>query len=185
MLDASLLLTPVALERATIVGELDLADRGYAVLTLHRQGNVLPEALGDIVHAINGLDLPVVFPIHPRTRKACEAQGLELGPHVTVTAPLGYLDFTALLAASRVVLTDSGGVQKEAYWHRVPCVTLRNATEWPETVAAGWNRLAGSDAERIAGAVDGARAPIDHPDLYGDGRAAEAIATHLATMSAP
>ncbi len=101
--------------------------------------------------------------------------------NVRLIPPAGYLDFTALAAQARVVATDSGGAQKEAYWLGVPCVTLREETEWVETVETGWNTLAGSsDSGRIATAIAGARAQPDHPDLYGDGRAAERIARTIA-----
>ena len=97
--------------------------------------------------------------------------------------PLGYLDFAALAAQARVILTDSGGVQKEAYWHGVPCVTLRTTTEWVETVATGWNRLVGSDPETIVAAVREAAPGEDRPPLYGDGNASAKIADLLCTMS--
>jgi UDP-GlcNAc3NAcA epimerase len=95
---------------------------------------------------------------------------------------VGYLDFAALAAQARIVLTDSGGVQKEAYWYRVPCVTLRDSTEWVETVETGWNRLVGSDPDLLVSAVNEAAAPDSHPDLYGDGRASERIADLLCTI---
>ena len=105
-------------------------------------------ALGRIVEALNALEEPVVFPLHPRTAGAIESQGLRLAGHVHPRPPAGYLDFAALASQARVVLTDSGGVQKEAYWYEVPCVTLRENTEWVETVEAGWNRLVGTDPAR-------------------------------------
>ena len=106
-----------------------------SLLTLHREANVTAGArLRRIAEALAKLDEPVVFPAHPRTSAALAATGIGLSPHVRVIPPVGYLDFAALASQARVVLTDSGGVQKEAYWYGVPCVTLRTTTEWVETV---------------------------------------------------
>jgi UDP-GlcNAc3NAcA epimerase len=102
---------------------------------------------------------------------------------VRALPPLGYLDFAALASQARVILTDSGGVQKEAYWYEVPCVTLRENTEWVETVETGWNRLAGSDPEVIVQAARDATQPSQHPPLYGDGHAADSIADLVCTMN--
>ncbi|MDQ4082540.1 MAG: UDP-N-acetyl glucosamine 2-epimerase, partial [Actinomycetota bacterium] len=118
----------------------------------------------------------------PRTRAAIERAALDLAPHVRLTEPLGYLDLAALASQARVVLTDSGGLQKEAYWYGVPCVTARAATEWVDTAAVGANTLVDDDPERLAAAVAGAAMPAVRPPLYGDGRAAERIANRLATL---
>ena len=122
--------------------------------------------------------MPVVFPVHPRTRAALERAGLleRAAAAARLTSPLGYLDFTALLVSAAVCLTDSGGVQKEAYLHRVPCMTLRDTSEWVETVATGWNQLAGPRARRGGGRAGLGERPPDHPPLYGDGDAAGRIA---------
>jgi UDP-N-acetylglucosamine 2-epimerase len=96
--------------------------------------------------------------------------------------PLGYLDFAALASQARLILTDSGGLQKEAYWYEVPCITLRENTEWVETVETGWNRLVGTDPERIVAAVRQTPLPDEHPPLYGDGRAADSIADLICTI---
>jgi UDP-N-acetylglucosamine 2-epimerase len=109
--------------------------------------------------------------------------GLELGPHVLVQPPLGYLDLTALASQARVILTDSGGLQKEAYWHGVPCVTLRPSTEWVDTVEAGANVLVDDDPDRLVKAVAEARMPHERPQLYGDGHAAARIAEALYTLT--
>ena len=115
---------------------------------MHRSENTDdPSRLSSIVTAFNALDEPVVFPVHPRTRKAIAGAGCQLGPHVQLIDPVGYLDMVALTGSARLVLTDSGGLQKEAYWLGVPCVTLRDETEWVETVESGWNTLVGSDIE--------------------------------------
>jgi UDP-N-acetylglucosamine 2-epimerase (non-hydrolysing) len=121
---------------------------------------------------------PVVLPVHPRTAEKLDAFGMrdraerELG----LTDPLGYLEFVALLADARAVATDSGGVQKEAFFLDVPCVTLREETEWVETVTSGWNRLVGADADAIADTLANSSRPDEKPQPYGDGNAARRIA---------
>jgi UDP-N-acetylglucosamine 2-epimerase len=184
MLDACLTLAPHARAHSTALAAAGVEPGEYLLLTLHRQANVRADALARIVTALARLDEPVVFPAHPRTSAALAEHGLTLPRNVRLLPPAGYLDFAALVSLARVVLTDSGGVQKEAYWHGVPCLTLRTATEWPETVAAGWNRLVGDDPDAIAAAVAAAARPADHPPLYGDGRAAQAVARLLATIPA-
>jgi UDP-N-acetylglucosamine 2-epimerase len=182
MLDANLRLAPIARQRSQALELVGVEAGGYALVTVHREANVRPPALGGIVEALNALEEPVVFPLHPRTAAAIEEQGHRLGGHVHPRPPLGYVDFAALASQARIVLTDSGGVQKEAYWYRVPCITLRENTEWVETVELGWNRLVGSDPGRIVAAVGEATAPAEHPDLYGDGRAADSIADLVCTI---
>src|SRR5205085_5565317 len=120
---------------------------------------------------------PLVFPAHPRTRAALEAGDLDL----PILEPLGYLDLAALASQARVILTDSGGLQKEAYWYGVPCVTLRPSTEWVDTVEAGANALVDDDPYQIVQAVREARMPPDRPPLYGDGHASERVAEALAS----
>ncbi len=110
--------------------------------------------------------------------------GIRLSDNVLILPPVGYLDFAALASQSRVILTDSGGVQKEAYWYQVPCVTLRSNTEWVETVEAGWNRLVGTDPDRVVEAVRKAGPGAPEDGLYGDGLASEKIVDHLYGMGA-
>jgi UDP-N-acetylglucosamine 2-epimerase len=136
--------------------------------------------LGRLVEGLNRLDEPAVFPAHPRTRAALEREGLRLGAHVELVEPLGYLEFAALASQARVILTDSGGLQKEAYWYGIPCVTLRPSTEWVDTVALGANVLVDDDPEALERAVATARMPDERPVLYGDGHASERIAETLA-----
>ena len=149
----------------------------YLLVTAHRAGNVdAPARLRALVELIAALPGAVLFPVHPRTRARLHDNGLlarlqEL-PGLTLTAPLGYLEFGALLCHARAVLTDSGGVQKEAYLAGVPCVTLRASTEWVETVEAGWNTLVDLDASAALAAL-AAPLPAARPQLYGDGHAAE------------
>jgi len=150
---------------------------GYVLLTAHRPGNVdQPSRQRALLELILALPLPVVFPLHPRTRARLTDAGLigelEQMPHVHLSEPLGYAEFSALLCHARAVLTDSGGVQKEAYLARVPCLTMRANTEWVETVAAGWNALVGLDAAVVLRALE-QPPPAARPELYGDGHAAE------------
>jgi UDP-N-acetylglucosamine 2-epimerase len=170
MADATRLFAPIALERAAPAGD-------YAVLTIHREANTEPERLRAIAAAVSAAPLRFRFPVHPRTRKVLDAHGIELGPNVEQLEPLGYLEMLALVAGATHVVTDSGGLQKEAYWLRVPCVTLRTSTEWVDTVHAGANRLA--EPEQLAAALAEARFPVDAPELYGDGRASERVAAAL------
>jgi UDP-GlcNAc3NAcA epimerase len=176
-------LGPIARTRSSALAEHGVEPARYAVATVHREANVRPRRLARIVEGLNGLGEPVVFPAHPRTRGAIESNSLLLSPAVRLVPPLGYLDFAALASQARVVLTDSGGLQKEAYWYGVPCVTMRPSTEWVDTVAVGANTLVDDDPARILAAAQNARMPDNRPDLYGDGRAAERIADVLYTLS--
>ncbi|MDQ3668907.1 MAG: UDP-N-acetylglucosamine 2-epimerase (non-hydrolyzing) [Actinomycetota bacterium] len=183
MVDANLQLAPLARERSNALERADVEPGRYLLLTLHREANVRPDSLRAIVEGLNRLDERVVFPVHPRTRDALGVAGATLGAHISLIPPAGYLDFAALASQARVVLTDSGGVQKEAYWYGVPCVTLRDSTEWPETVEAGWNTLVANDAERLVAAVKNPSPPAERPPLYGDGHASDRIADLLYTIS--
>jgi UDP-GlcNAc3NAcA epimerase len=180
MADASMKLLPLAREHSSALAEHDLEPGRYLIATVHREANVSRPRLEHIVDAFNRIDEPIVFPLHPRTRAALDAAGLDLAEHVHVTAPLGYLDLAALASQARVILTDSGGLQKEAYWYGIPCVTLRPSTEWIDTVEAGANVLVDADPERIVEAVATAQMPDERPQLYGDGHASERIADSLA-----
>jgi UDP-GlcNAc3NAcA epimerase len=174
MADATRLFAPIARRRALPYAE------PYDVLTLHREANTEPGRLRGLLDAVNGLGRHVVFPAHPRTRRVIESARIELAPDVELVEPLGYLEMLALVAAARTVLTDSGGLQKEAYWLGVPCVTLRSTTEWVDTVEAGANTLVDpDDPSGLARVVAGARFPAHAPPLYGDGHASERVAAAL------
>jgi UDP-GlcNAc3NAcA epimerase len=152
----------------------------YLLLTVHRAHNTDDaDRLKRLLTAVAAAtDLPVVFPVHPRTRRALETAGSGRAPYgsIRMIDPQGYLDTMALVKYAKKVATDSGGVQKEAYWLGTPCVTLREETEWTETVAAGWNRLVGDDPGRISDALTQWMPPVQRCGLYGDGRAADQIA---------
>lgn len=183
MADAARLFGPLARERSDVLGRLSLAAGEYVVATLHREANTSQPRLGHIVSGLNSLPDRVVFPLHPRTRGAIAREGIELGPRVVPLPPLGYLDLIALASQARVIVTDSGGLQKEAYWYGVPCVTARPSTEWVDTVELGANVLVDDDLEALARAVEGARFPAALPELYGDGHASEKIAAALAARA--
>jgi UDP-GlcNAc3NAcA epimerase len=177
MVDVALRLQPAARANVQIPASHGLQPGGYLLLTAHRAGNVdPPERLRSLVALIEALPAPVLLPLHPRTRARLQAADmlarLRAIPGVLVTEPLGYLEFSALLCQARAVLTDSGGVQKEAYLAGVPCVTLRASTEWVETVAAGWNTLVDLDTPAAIAALE-RQPPVERPALYGDGHAAE------------
>jgi UDP-GlcNAc3NAcA epimerase len=182
MYDANVRLAPLARDRSRALADAGVEPNGYLLLTLHRQANVERATLARIVDGVRRLSEPVVFPAHPRTRAALEEHRIDVPANVRMLPPVGYVDFAALASQARGVLTDSGGVQKEAYWYAVPCVTLRANTEWVETVETGWNVLVGSDPDALASAVARADRPAAHPPLYGDGRAAERIAALVSTI---
>jgi UDP-GlcNAc3NAcA epimerase len=183
MVDVAQLLGPRAAARTEPLERLGVAAGEYLLVTAHRAGNVDdPARLARLVELLEALPAPVVLPLHPRTRARLEAarllRRLSAAPRVRLSPPLGYLDFTALLHGARAVLTDSGGVQKEAYLAGRLCVTLRDSTEWTETVEAGWNVLVDLDAARALAALQ-RRPPAARPALYGDGRAGERVVTAL------
>ena len=175
MADASHRFAPIARERFPIPFE----PRTYVIVTVHRQENVFQPRLGRIVEGLNRLDDRVVFPAHPRTRAQLEREGLRLDEHVHLTEPLSYLELASLASQARVIATDSGGLQKEAYWYGVPCVTLRSSTEWVATVEAGANVLVDDDPDAFVNAVTYATMPERRPQLYGDGHASGRIANVL------
>ena len=175
MADATLRFAPIARERVPPPHDAGT----YVIATVHREANVRPERLARIADGLSRLDEPVVFPAHPRTAGVLAASVLELGSNVELREPLGYLAFASAASQARVVATDSGGLQKEAYWYGVPCVTMRPSTEWVDTVAVGANVLVDDDPDAIVAAVRAATFPEDAPSLYGDGHAAERIARAL------
>jgi UDP-GlcNAc3NAcA epimerase len=184
MADVSLAFRDIAEERSQILDELGLDPGSYLVVTAHRAGNVdRPERLEALVALLEALPQPVVLPMHPRTRERLTAAGLmDRLDGIKVIPPLGYLDFMKLARHARAILTDSGGVQKEAYLLGVPCVTLRDTTEWVETVEAGWNTLVDLDPAAALAALE-RRPPEDRPELYGGGRAAERVCEVLAAYT--
>jgi UDP-N-acetylglucosamine 2-epimerase (non-hydrolysing)/UDP-GlcNAc3NAcA epimerase len=189
MADVSLAFRDIAAERSTVLANLGLDRAGYVAVTAHRAGNVdRPERLARLVDLLVALPAAtgcrVIFPAHPRTRDRLEGTLLiERLAGVEVIPPLGYLDFLELARNARAILTDSGGVQKEAYLLGVPCVTLRDTTEWVETVDAGWNTLVDLDREAALAALE-RTPPVERPELYGGGRAAERVRDVIAAYTA-
>ncbi|UCD39270.1 MAG: UDP-N-acetylglucosamine 2-epimerase (non-hydrolyzing) [Fidelibacterota bacterium] len=187
MYDALLQFLDLAHQRSGILDDLGLEPKGYFLTTVHRPSNTdIWENLRAILAALRVLEEPVIFPVHPRARaKIDEIDGeLQLSApdcNVQLIEPVGYLDMLRLQENARAILTDSGGMQKEAYFLKVPCITLRHETEWVETVAAGWNILTGPDTEAIRSsitAIDTSRAAP--AQIFGDGHAADRIAALLA-----
>lgn len=172
MYDATLHARDLAMRTSNILQRLGLKSRGYTVATLHRAENTdTPARLGQLIDFMRAEARirPVVLPLHPRTAKAALIAGLDFNG-IVLQPPLGYLDMHRLLADAALVMTDSGGLQKEAYFHRVPCITLRDETEWVETIEAGWNRLWQGEDFR----------PRRDIDDYGSGDAARIVASHIA-----
>ena len=182
MLDALIHNRPIARHKSDVLARLSLAPGGYALVTIHRAANTDdPLRLGQIVQALNHVPETIVFPAHPRTRKALAQIGAQFTDHVRLVEPVGYLDMMMLEENARLIATDSGGVQREAYFLGVPCLTLRDETEWIETVQVGWNKLIGVEPEQVADAWFNFAPPAEHPPIFGNGAAAERIAQILDT----
>ena len=177
MADANLRLAPLARERSTILDTAQVTPGAYVVATLHREANVVQPRLGRLLEGLSRIEERVVFPAHPRARAAIETDGRAKG--LSLLPPLGYLDFAALASQARVIVTDSGGLQKEAYWYGIPCVTARPSTEWVDTVEVGANVLVDDDPDLLVEAVRTATMPAERPPLYGDGQASGRIAAAL------
>lgn len=191
MYDAALHYLALAERTSSVLARLDLSTKGYALATVHRAENTDdPRRLGAILDALGALarELPVLLPLHPRTRDAAKRAGLALErPGLRMIDPVGYLDMVILERDARLIVTDSGGVQKEAYFHGVPCATLRDETEWVELIETGWNRLVPpGDPEAMAHALRaallGAEHTLERPALYGEGDAARHVVRALLAL---
>jgi len=185
MYDAALQFAEIASQRSTILDDLKLSPKKYLLATIHRPYNTDIEVnLRNILSALREIDERVILPMHPRTRERLSIFKLDdlqsLNGHLNVVEPLGYLDMLMLEQNARLILTDSGGVQKEAYFFGVPCLTLRSETEWLETVENGWNVIVGADRLQIVEAVSGRSWPQGTPPLlFGDGHAAYRMVAEL------
>lgn len=180
MLDANLSNRTLARQKSTVLSTLGLAPDSYGLVTVHRAANTdNPKRLANIVKALSQVGETVVFPVHPRTRGALQKLDAQFADNVRLIEPVGYFDMMVLEENARIIATDSGGVQREAYFMRKPCITLRDETEWTETVQVGWNKLVGVEVERIVGEWKKFTPPAEQPPIFGDGRAGEKIADIL------
>jgi len=185
MYDSVLHFKPFAIQQSFILKELSLSEQKYYLATIHRAENTDdPNRLKSILEALQQLETEVVLPLHPRTKNKInqfKLMDIISSSSITLIEPLNYFDMLVTASKAKAILTDSGGLQKEAYMLQVPCVTFRDETEWEETVQAGWNHLAGTDSQIILNTVKTIRIPNEHPPLFGDGRTAERIAEILIT----
>jgi UDP-GlcNAc3NAcA epimerase len=184
MYDAALLFGELAMRTSDVLDRLGLKPRAFSLATVHRAENTDdPVRLQAILEGLQAVEGIVVLPLHPRTRGKLPEGFLAKGrSNLLITDPLPYLDMVMLEKHASLILTDSGGVQKEAYFHSVPCITLRDETEWVETLAAGWNQLAGAERDQIAACVARARSGQAIPD-YGNGHSASSIVSLLTAPS--
>ncbi len=181
MYDAMLHYLPRTKDRLSPLDRIEVSAGTYALATIHRAKNTdEPERLSAILDCLAVVEKTVVFPVHPRTKEALRSNELAIPENVHLLEPVGYLDMLMLEQGASVILTDSGGVQKEAFWLQVPCVTLRDETEWVETVETGWNEVVGVDPKRVQAAVKRGKPAESPPPVYGDGKAANRIAELIA-----
>ena len=184
MLDALLYAQPFAREKSKILEKLQVEPRKYSLVTIHRAANTDdPKRLEQIIVALNQVSETVILPVHPRTQKALSGLHLHFEDNVRIIDPVGYFDMLVLEENARLIATDSGGVQREAYYLEIPCLTLRNETEWMGTVEAGWNKLTGADQNLILENWFDFVPPNDHPSIYGVGNAAQRIVDVLGTSA--
>ena len=192
MLDAALYYASLAKNKSNILETLGLEHKKFVLATIHRAENTDdPEKIGQILKGLSYSALPIVWPMHPRTDKRIKEFGLKLPSIVRVIEPIGYLDMVSLECHSKVICTDSGGVQKEAFFHQVPCITVRDETEWVETVSSNWNTLTGPNAQKISTAfrnltndsTSGVSTTNDIQEIFGKGNAGDLIVNHLAHIN--
>jgi UDP-N-acetylglucosamine 2-epimerase len=177
MLDALLYSQPIAHARSGILEKLRIEPQHYGLVTIHRAMNTdEPERLRQIMAALDQVSEIIILPIHPRTRKALSNIKVHLESHIHIIEPVGYFDMLILEENARLIATDSGGVQREAYYMGVPCLTLREESEWEATIKTGWNKLVGADQKLILDNWFNFMPPTEHPPIYGVGTAAQSIA---------
>lgn len=176
MADALQYAVQTAGENPDILTRLKLSPKQYILATVHRAENTDdPDRMAAILRAFASVEDIILFPVHPRTRMAILSQGLTVSQNVIMIKPVGYIEMAALEKNARMILTDSGGVQKEAYWLGIPCITLRDETEWVETVQSGWNKVVGVDEEKIILQINDFQIPDTHAPLYGCGEASKNV----------
>jgi UDP-N-acetylglucosamine 2-epimerase len=180
MLDALQTAQPLARIKSKILDQFHIEPKSYSLVTIHRPANTDdPDRLSRIFTALNMVSETVIIPLHPRTQKVLKGINILLQGHIQILEPVGYFDMLTLEENARLIATDSGGVQREAYYMKVPCLTLRDETEWVATVETGWNKIVGADQELIKNEWFGFTAPVDHPPIYGNGTTAKQIAEIL------
>jgi len=184
MLDANISNRPLARQKSSILSNLGVDPGTFGLVTVHRAANTDdPARLANIVQALNQVGETVVFPVHPRTRSALQKLDVQFAGHVHLIEPVGYYDMMMLEENARIIATDSGGVQREAYFMSKPCLTLRDETEWTETVHVGWNKLVGVDVDCILNEWKNFNPPAEQPPIFGDGTAGGKIANILGQIS--
>jgi UDP-N-acetylglucosamine 2-epimerase len=180
MLDANIANRPIARQKSSILSDLKLVPGQYSLVTIHRAGNTDdPKRLTNIVKALGQVGETVIFPVHPRTLGALQKLKVQFRDNVRLIKPVGYFDMMVLEENARIIATDSGGVQREAYFMCKPCLTLRDETEWTETVEVGWNKLVGVEMEKILCEWKTFSPPAKQPPIFGDGKAGRKIADLL------
>ncbi len=180
MLDALIHARPIARTRSGILDQLGIEPKKFSLVTIHRAMNTdNPARLQQIISALNLISETVILPIHPRTQKTLSSLDMQLASHVRIIEPVGYFDMLTLEENARLIATDSGGVQREAYYMSIPCLTLRDETEWGATIETGWNKLVGADQQSIVENWHSFVPPVEHPAIYGLGNAGQRIAEIL------
>jgi UDP-N-acetylglucosamine 2-epimerase len=180
MLDALIHTRPIARTKSRILDQLGIEPKGFCLVTIHRAMNTdNPQRLQQIISALNLVSDVVILPLHPRTQKTLSALNIQLKDHVRIVEPVGYFDMLTLEENARLIATDSGGVQREAYYMSIPCLTLRDETEWGATIETGWNKLVGADQKLILENWNSFVPPVEHPAIYGTGTAGQRIAEIL------
>jgi UDP-GlcNAc3NAcA epimerase len=177
-------LIPKASIKSKVLEKLNITPKSYALATIHRASNTDDALkLESLIATLGNLDRQIIFPIHPRTRIAIQKNRITIPKSIIVIDPVGYLDMIQLEANADCILTDSGGMQKEAYWVGVRCITLREETEWTETVETGWNRVVGSNPDLITSTFKEWFPQGEHPEIYGDGHSADKVIEILLQMT--
>lgn len=186
MLDALLYARPIARAKSKILEKLQIEPHNYSLVTIHRAANTDdPKRLKQIVEALNQVSETVILPVHPRTQKVLSGLHVHFEDNIRIIEPVGYFDMLVLEENARLIATDSGGVQREAYYLEIPCLTLRDETEWIGTVETGWNKLTGADQNLILENWFDFVPPTDHPSIYGVGNAAQRIVDVLNASAVP
>ncbi|WP_346880200.1 non-hydrolyzing UDP-N-acetylglucosamine 2-epimerase [Clostridium sp. UBA3061] len=180
MYDAVLYFKKIAKEKSTIINDLNLKRNQYILTTIHRAENTNDiNRLKNIIEALNESKARIILPMHPRTKKYIDNYGLSIGENISVINPIGYLDMINLEMNAEKIVTDSGGVQKEAFFMKKPCITMRDQTEWIETVEKGWNIIVGTDKNKIIGGIKTFKPHGEQDNIFGDGNAATKILSIL------